>query len=58
MTNHQWMRGIGGIGLGLAAGALVGMAVATQDKDVRNTTDKAMKTMRNAAAHLTSSMGR
>ena len=54
MTNHQFMRGVG---FGMVAGAALGIAVATKEKSVRRTADKAMKVMGDAADHLTDAMG-
>lgn len=53
MTNHQFMRGIG---LGMAAGAVVGVALATREKTIRRTADKAMRAVSDAATHLSDAM--
>lgn len=54
MRNHQFMSGIG---LGIMAGAMLGVAVATREKNVRRTADKAMKAVGEAAEHLTGAIG-
>lgn len=46
-----------GMGLGVMAGAVLGVAVATREKSVRRTADKAMKVMGDAADHLSDAMG-
>ena len=55
MTNHQFMRGMG---MGLAAGAVLGVALATKEKAVRHTADKAMRAVNDAASHISDTMGR
>ena len=55
MTNHQFMRGMG---MGLAAGAVLGVALATKEKAIRQTAGKAMRVVEDAATHLGETMGR
>lgn len=53
MTNHQFMQGMG---MGLAAGAMLGVALATREKAIRRTADKAMRVVTDTAAHISDAM--
>ncbi|MBM6869474.1 hypothetical protein H7U37_03895 [Pseudoflavonifractor phocaeensis] len=54
MNSHPFL---GGIGLGMMAGALLGMAAAPRGKDLKRTAKRAMRSMEHMASELGSTMG-
>lgn len=54
MNTHPFL---GGIGLGMLAGAMLGLAAAPHSKDLKRTAKRAMRSMEHMAGELSSNMG-
>lgn len=54
MNHHLFL---GGVGLGMLAGAALSMAIAPKKKDLKRTARKAMRTMGDLAEDLSDTMG-
>lgn len=54
MSQHPFL---GGMGLGMLAGAAVGVAMSSQKKDLKRKARKAMRTVGDLAEDLTDTMG-
>lgn len=48
---------LGGIGLGMLAGAVLGLAAAPRGKDLKRTAKRAMRSMEHMASELGTTMG-
>lgn len=54
MNGHPFL---GGMGLGIMAGAVLGMMAAPHSKDLKRTAKRAMRSMEHIAGELSSNMG-